>query len=567
MKKRSAIILVASILLFLAGKSFAAIAANTVWELRATGDDLNGAGFNPGNTSMLTNLAATVATSTAPLVSSSSYSFVAGDVGYHVFIKSGTNWTPGWYEISSVIGSSATLKAAIGDVVGPSSGNYPNTINTVGGAATVASPTGGTWTIDYSQNATARFSYTDLSQVTTTLLSSVANPFTKACVANVIGISTGAVGTWTTGYYEITSVTLTTATVDRTTGGTGGTGGTGRVGGAFLNISSAANNVALSNRLYIAPGTYTIPGTITKTGGSFNQISTSFIGYSTKRTDRCLNGTRPILRATGLFTAILITGSNYVFENIDLDGNSVGGLGIALNGSYVNGIMNSIARGWTLGAIQLNNTGGFAMRNEITGNAGVTTGALYGPLNSITMSENYIHDNTTAGIIMAGAGDVVKNIISNNTGAASDGITSTGYGSPNIKGNTIYKNGRDGINITNYDIHANIAKNIITNNSRYGINQITSVGQKNNWNGNAFFSNTSGSYNNYIPGPDDVTLTASPFVDAANNNFSLNSKAGGGAACRQVGYVNIFTTSMPDYTDIGAVQSKGIVGGSYGVSQ
>ena len=48
------------------------------------------------------------------MITWTNYSFVAGDVGSLLFIKSGTNWIPGWYPIASVLAGVATLNAAIG---------------------------------------------------------------------------------------------------------------------------------------------------------------------------------------------------------------------------------------------------------------------------------------------------------------------------------------------------------------------------------------------------------------------------------------------------------------------
>lgn len=103
-----------------------AIASTTVWELRATNDVdslgrnmLQGGGFNPGNANFLADLACAgaggkEANSATPEVSSASYNFVSTDVSAWLYIKSGTNWTPGWYQISSVAANKATLSAAVG---------------------------------------------------------------------------------------------------------------------------------------------------------------------------------------------------------------------------------------------------------------------------------------------------------------------------------------------------------------------------------------------------------------------------------------------------------------------
>ena len=53
---------------------------------------------------------------------------------------------------------------------------------------------------------------------------------------------------------------------------------------------------------------------------------------------------------------------------------------------------------------------------------------------------------------------------------------------------------------------------------------------------NFFGSNTSGARNNAPTDATDVALTANPFTDPSNNDFSLNSTAGGGAAAKGLGY-------------------------------
>jgi hypothetical protein len=105
-----------------------------------------------------TDGAATLATSSAPVFTSASYTFVAGDVGAFIYIKSGTNWTAGWYPIASVSGGAATLTASIGAAVLDTNKG----LNTAAGCATTASPTAATWGIDYSQSATSRLTFTDM---------------------------------------------------------------------------------------------------------------------------------------------------------------------------------------------------------------------------------------------------------------------------------------------------------------------------------------------------------------------------------------------------------------------
>jgi hypothetical protein len=49
---------------------------------------------------------------------------------------------------------------------------------------------------------------------------------------------------------------------------------------------------------------------------------------------------------------------------------------------------------------------------------------------------------------------------------------------------------------------------------------------------NCMFNNSLGSYNGVDAGPNDVTITTTPFTDAANDDYSLNNTATGGALLR-----------------------------------
>jgi hypothetical protein len=108
---------------------------------------------------------------------------------------------------------------------------------------------------------------------------------------------------------------------------------------------------------------------------------------------------------------------------------------------------------------------------------------------------------------------------------------------------------------------------VLANNGAYGIvlSGQSMLAQINNC---AFRSNTSGQTNTIggavVTGT--VTLTADPFVDAANGDFDLNSTAGGGAACKAAGRGTFLQTAAGyagtlGFPDIGASQSQGSGGG------
>jgi len=73
----------------------------------------------------------------------------------------------------------------------------------------------------------------------------------------------------------------------------------------------------------------------------------------------------------------------------------------------------------------------------------------------------------------------------------------------------------------------------------------------------AFHDNTSGEiYGSDYTAENKITLTADPFTDAANRDFSLNDAPGGGALCRGLLHPGA-DGNWTSYLDIGAVQHRG----------
>jgi hypothetical protein len=58
---------------------------------------------------------------------------------------------------------------------------------------------------------------------------------------------------------------------------------------------------------------------------------------------------------------------------------------------------------------------------------------------------------------------------------------------------------------------------------------------------NCMFNNSLGSYNGVDAGPNDVTITTTPFTDAANDDYSLNNTATGGALLRDAALYDLPT--------------------------
>jgi len=284
-----------------------ALAAGTLWEIKSTAsaNNVNGGGFNIDNINFLTNLACDTGTGNtdSPVVSSASYNFVAGDVGAWVYIKSGTNWTPGFYQIASVATNKATLAAGIGVAV-----QYNNTTgswgaNTVVGCATVGTPTGGTFGVDYSQQDAAELTNTDLSTsgAAATTVTSASGGFTPVMAGNIIHITAGT--NFTVGWYEIVSYTNTNnVVVDRTPSpSAGGSGGTFYVGGAMSLASTLDDDffdiVVSGNTVFIKNGSYTLGESVIAANGGGVTTQIRVEGYNSVRGDAPAGLARPTIAA------------------------------------------------------------------------------------------------------------------------------------------------------------------------------------------------------------------------------------------------------------------------------
>lgn len=226
-----------------------ALTAFVNYRLRAGAAETNSGGFDPSLTAgMLTDLAATSATGTAPVVTSATYTFVAGDVGHFLYIAAGTNWTPGWYPIASVTAGAATLTASVDSLRGGAL-LANNTPLTTSGCATTASPTGGTFTIDYSHGTAPFLSLTDLASTASTTVTSASAPFTPVMIGNLIRLAsaTGSPVADSAGsrYLAITTYTdASNVVVDKQSGTY--TAGVAKVGGSFatfLNLCTGSTGL------------------------------------------------------------------------------------------------------------------------------------------------------------------------------------------------------------------------------------------------------------------------------------------------------------------------------------
>ena len=433
----------------------AAIPVTAVWEFRqdATASNVNGGAFNPSAT-MATDLACTSATGNAPVCSSASYNFVAGDVGDWLFIQSGTNWTPGWYQVASVAANAATVTATIGAAVqrdatlGYVSHRYY--ANTVAGIATVASPTGGVWAMDYSQSAAAIATASDLASAdgdaSPCVVTSATRTFDDADIGNTIHI-TAAGTTFTVGWYSIASVAAGAATLDRACGVDGAnSGGTWYEGGAMslnstldddlFEVMTATNGTG-ANRVFVrysATG-YTLGETVSIAATGGTQAPIMIEGYNALRGDTpTTSATKPHFNfgATAMSLA-----TNWEISNIRMTTSSANGLALASSGKAIN--MTVLNNSTTAGRAAItHSTNTFVISSELISYRGT---ALVTGASVSTSVGNYIHDSdmcfsasSSAGVTFVGnicASPATRAIHHSTTVTNAQYLNNTFYGAEN----------------------------------------------------------------------------------------------------------------------------------------
>lgn len=518
--------------------------SNTLWEVETGGSDTNNGGGFDTSATFPTDGAATSANTSAPVFTSASYNFVAGDVGAWIYIKSGTNWTPGWYNITSVASNAATLSAAIG--AGVSQYEQPTTVL---GCATTASPTGATWGIDYSQSGSSRITFTDMViGGTTTQFTSAANPVGKNFIGNTIKVTSGT--GFTVQRVYVVSTSGTTATCDKSLGTGASTGGNGRLGGALSSMGLASSLVLSFGGVYVKTGSYSITSaSVSVTVGCFSGTGKNnlrLIGYSTVRGDM---GTPPVLTASGIsaFTMITALPSDSYVANFTLDGASLTtSRGIDASAGRV-----VIYKVW---AKNFTNTGLYGFNNlQSLFISCRASGCGTQPATLISfgfLCEAY--SNTVAGFGDGSAGTYLFCIAYSNTGASSDGFANL-TNNKFLMNCVAYANGRDGYRFTGQSTLVNC---IAEANTGVGIKITAGIAQILNC---AVYNNTGGDLVKLAATTELllslVTGTGSFFTNAASADFSLNNTAGAGASARAVGIPGVTPDGLSTgFLDIGAIQ-------------
>jgi parallel beta-helix repeat protein len=185
---------------------------------------------------------------------------------------------------------------------------------------------------------------------------------------------------------------------------------------------------------------------------------------------------------------------------------SAGGTsGVAMYNCLVEECTGDGIRMFSGGNITLKNC---VVRNNGDNGLSINSGTS-GP-NSLDVQGCIIHGNTDAGIELRG--------ISSNRGRS-------------IKNNIFYGNGGSGIHGTADVTGEMFSGNVFAGNGGHGINLVVASDSIYS-DYNAFHGNTSGEVSGVSNGPNDITLTADPFVDAASGDFNIDVDSLGGQELR-----------------------------------
>jgi hypothetical protein len=535
-----------------------AFGALAIWESQpgVGSDTANGGGFDPLAT-MATDLAATVATGVAPVVTSASYNFAAGDIGAYLFVQLGTHWIPGWYLIASVASNAATLTATVGSAVLWSNPQV-GALNPTAGCATTASPTGGTWSIDYSRSSTPRISYTDMViGGTTTQFTSAANPVGPNIVGNIFAVTSGT--GFTAQWVEAMSVSGTTATCDKSLGTTASTGGHGGLGGCLATVGKAGSLHIGRNTIFCKQGALTLSnssnvagGYITLAGGS--GTDTFLVGYNTTRTLTNTDTGPTFTPGANSMICVDAGGSNVTVSNIIVDNSVAAKTGVTAFdmagnfGTITRCTAKSPATGFDCGGANI---------SHVSCYVSAATSVAYNQEGLRSISYLDCHSLNSAGgsdFSSSGIGAFHSRCVIYKP--HSIGFSASGTGADIFVDCVVYQpqtNGGSGFyfNSTSQCVCMNC---ITVTGTATGVTGFNSDGSTN-------FLFACADYNSATPAASGsvnsgfITLSGDPFVSASSGNFALNSIAGAGAALQGAGYPSsLFGLSTTSYPDVGAAQ-------------
>lgn len=351
--------------------------------------------------------------------------------------------------------------------------------------------------------------------------------FVQADVGHIIRIISGT--NVTPGRYEITSVSGGIATLDSNCWtSTSGSSAVARMGGA-VTLAHAVSQASSDSVIWVKSSTYNISASLSQ---SLQCIH--IIGYNTTRGDNPAGDDRPLIQPTvDSITLISLTGARSLCANLRLSSNSRSNItGILLNEGFA---INCTATGLSVGFYNIY----FCQR------CSAVSCTLYGFQQCTTYSCVVIGNGVTQnGLYDCSAFNSIV------TGTTSHGCNTMPFSC--IVNCVFHAIGGSGVNWRAGWPTVSIVNCIFSQVSGYACNYSGSPLYVRATN-NGLYNVTSG----FSQAPkyfvyNTITLTAPPFVDAANGDFRLNNLPGGGALCRAAG---IGPAGQISALDIGAVQT------------
>ena len=447
--------------------------------------------------------------------------------------------------------------------------------------------------VDYTRSVSPYLSFSDLQihPVNNTWVRSAANPITTDCNGNIINITSGA--GWTTGIYEIQTITLSGyAVLSSSPAATNTSGGNGNLGGALNSLGTAMgfNGLPTGSIFWLNGssgnffhGPVVLGLSITPSASTL--LPNRIIGYTNSRGDTGIARIVPSGITQGTSGYLNFTGGGWDIRNIFVDQSSgIGTFGTNCSLVKVNtarmefircklytGNTNAPTYGLDIKGAQTVVTecefsGGFstAQANLQSVSTAFYRSIFYNGIRGITATTAPLIANkcifwglTTAGINLVSPFDVLS-----------------------VVGNIFYACQQGIFNNNPPFFYGHIKDNLFINNTQYGMKASSANGRYANYNaeGNFYYGNTSGPRFGIDDGDGnfsniwdlnsgylysrlyDVNLQGTPFINGDGGNFALNDISLQGGLVRSSGDLSVMPIFFaPSYADGGPFQTRNII--------
>lgn len=340
------------------------------------------------------------------------------------------------------------------------------------------------------------------------------------------------------------------ATYYVTTSGSDSNAGTTE-GTAFASPGKACATAVGGDFIYVKSGTYTLTSTTNNAnGGRFTiALGVRMEGYNSTIGDL---GTAPVISA-GSLTAFTMCTLNAGFNvrpaqlvNIEFNGNGNSTVTGVNNASVYTSFINRVL-----------------VRNCTTGFNGSDSFASLLNCNAISCGTGFLNQGSVIGCIARGCTSYGFDGCRNALFCLSVNNGNSGFRT-NLIGNTVrcctsHGNTNYGFEFT-YDI-GSIGNCIATSNTAHGYSLGGSPNGMTCFN-NANWNNTSGA-NRFTSAVEigKIDLSANPYTDSTNFDFTLNNTSGGGALLRSAGFPGEILGGNNGYIDVGCYQVASSGGG------